>query len=131
MAEQETDARYPEELPGEDWRPLDPPYEDWLISNHGRVWAMRTRRIIMSRLDQRGDRTKPREGFKLPTLRAMEGGRYGQTARTLSREVMAAFGPPPPAPTGYVAACIDGDERNCHISNLEWRKVDSSKRWPK
>lgn len=127
MTEIERDVRYPDELPGEDWRPLAAPHQDWLISNHGRVWATRTGRIILTRLDQRGERAKCREGFKLPTARAMAGGHYSQTARTVSLEVMKAFGGPPPEPNGYTAACIDGNERNCHISNLEWRKIDSGR----
>lgn len=120
MAEQEHDVRYPEEQPGEDWRPLAEPWEDYLVSNHGRVWRVSKGMLIASFRGARS-RQENRVVFKVPTVEAMNGGRYRQTGRTLAREVLSAFGGPCPADKPhYTARCIDGDETNCHISNLEW-----------
>lgn len=119
MAEQEIDERYPEELPGEDWRPLDPPYEDYLVSNCGRVWRV-SRGVPIATYPGAPTRGENRLVFKVPTMATMNGAPYRQTARTLAREVMTRFGPPGPTDKKYAAQCIDGDETNCHISNLEW-----------
>jgi len=123
-----TCPKYPEELPEEDWRPLAPPYQDWLISNYGRVWAIKHGKLLTLRLEARGDSAKKRLSFKLPTLGlSASPRRYSQTVRRVAREVLLTFVGPPPSPSHF-AACVDGDEMNCHVSNLEWQ-VPHNPRW--
>lgn len=125
-----TQGDYPEDLPGEDWRPLPPPHGDWLISDHGRVWSMRGGRLVLQRLDAHRHKSRARLSFKLPMLDGnganpgRPGRAYSQTARATAHMVLLTFvGPPPGGTVGpaWVATCIDGDETNVCLSNLEWR----------
>lgn len=120
---------YPEELPGEDWRPLPAPYGDWLVSNRGRVWSMRWAKLLAVNVEKQNTKRRfPRAAVRLPLDPSYPGAtgrtsggryRYGQTSRGVGHLMLEAFvGPPPSA--GHSAFPKDGDPENLTLENWEW-----------
>lgn len=90
----------------EEWRDV-PGYESrYSVSNHGRVWLKRYRRI---------SRLKPGRGYFFFVLSKAN----KQATTGVHRLVMLAFQPIPNADELHVNH-IDGNRGNNHISNLEW-----------
>ena len=121
---------YPNELPGEDWRPLAPPYQDWLISSRGRVWSMRWEKLLAVTVEKKNSSRKfPRAAVRLPLdptypqhhAGRSSGGRYRykQTTRGIGHAMLEAFVSPRPSPA-HSAFPKDNDPANLAVENWEW-----------
>lgn len=85
-------------------------FDDYEISDEGRIRNVNTGRIIKQQLH-------PRTG--LPMVPIYRHGK--QYTRNVHRLVAEAF--LDPAPENCVPIHIDGDRQNCHAANLEWRSL--------
>lgn len=93
----------------EQWTLLEG-FDDYEISDHGRIRNVNTGRIIKQQLH-------PRTG--LPMVPIYRNGK--QFTRNVHRLVAEAF--LDPGPENAVPIHIDGDRQNCHADNLEWRSL--------